>query len=60
MEVAHAVPSPRQRGHVTDTMEELSDFAYLLGRPSLVQLEITAGLDKLYGTAARVAPLNVV
>src|SRR5258708_4515831 len=33
MEVAHAVPSPRQRGHVADVMEELSDFGYLLGRP---------------------------
>jgi hypothetical protein len=52
MEVAHAVPSPRQREHVADTMEELSDFAYILGRQSLVQLEITAGLDKLYGTPA--------
>ncbi len=60
MEVAHAVPSPRQRGHVTDTMEELSDFAYLLGRPSLVQLEITAGLDKLYGTAASYASVPLL
>ena len=49
MEVAHAVPSPRQRQHVADAMEELSDFTYILGRPSLVELEITAGLDKLYG-----------
>lgn len=49
-EVAHAVPSPRQREHVADAMEELSDFTYILGRPSLVELEITAGLDKLYGT----------
>lgn len=60
MEVAHAVPSPRQRGHVTDTMEELSDFAYLLGRPSLVQLEITAGLDKLYGTATSYASVPLL
>ena len=52
MEVAHAVPSPRQRGHIADTMEELSDFAYILDRPSLGQLEITAGLDKLYGVPA--------
>ena len=50
MEVAHAVPSPRQREHVADTMEELSDFTYILGRPSLTKLEITAGLDKLHGT----------
>ncbi|WP_350005751.1 hypothetical protein [Pseudarthrobacter sp. WHRI 8279] len=55
MEVAHAVPSPRQREHVADIMEELSDFTYILGRPFLVQLEITAGLDKLYGTPASYA-----
>lgn len=48
-EVAHAVPSPRQRGHVADAMEELSDFTYLLGRPSIVEMEISAGLDKVYG-----------
>jgi hypothetical protein len=59
MEVAHAVPSPRQRGHVADIMEELSDFAYILGRSSLVQLEISAGLDKHYGRPAsyEAAPL---
>lgn len=59
LEVAHAVPSPRQRGHVADIMEELSDFAYILGRSALVQLEISAGLDRLYDTPAsyEAAPL---
>lgn len=52
MEVAHSVPSPRQRVHVADIMEELSDFAYMLGRPTLVQLELAAGLDHLYGTSS--------
>lgn len=60
MEVAHAVPSPRQRGHVADTMEELSDFTYLMGRPSLVQLEITAGLDKVYGSPASYEPVSLL
>lgn len=52
VEVAHAVPSPRQRRHVADIMEELSDFAYILGRSALVQLEISTSLDKHYGTPA--------
>ncbi len=37
-------------------MEELSDFTLLLGRPSLVELEIMAGLDKLHGTTASYVP----
>jgi hypothetical protein len=60
MEVAHSVPSPRQRGHVADAMEELSDFAYLLGRPSLVQMEIAAGLDRIYGTSPSSAQMPLV
>lgn len=60
MEVAHRVPSPRQRGHVADVMEELSDFAYLLGRPSLVQLEMTAGLDKIYNSPTSYAPMPLL
>lgn len=60
MEVAHSVPSPRQRGHVADVMEELSDFAYLLGRPSLVQIEIANGLDKIYGTPASYVPVPLL
>jgi hypothetical protein len=49
MEVAHRVPSPRQRGHAADIMEELSGYTYLLGRPALIQVEIAAGVDKAYG-----------
>ena len=30
-------------------MEALSDFTYLLGRPTLGWLEIDAGLDSVYG-----------
>lgn len=60
MEVAHRVPSPRQRSHVADIMEELSDFTYLLGRPWLVQMEIAAGLDKMYGTEPSYAPTTLL
>lgn len=60
MEVAHSVPSPRQRGHVADAMEELSDFTYILGRPFLVQMEIAAGLDKIYGTPPSYAPMPLL
>ncbi|GIE14191.1 hypothetical protein [Paractinoplanes ferrugineus] len=60
MEVAHAVPSPRQRGHVADVMEELSNFGYLLGRPFLVQLEIAAGLDKIYNSPSSYAPMPLL
>lgn len=60
MEVAHSVPSPRQRGHVADLMEELSDFAYLPGRPTLTQLEITAGLDKVYNSPPSYAPVPLL
>lgn len=60
IEVAHSVPSPRQRGHVADVMEELSDFAYILGRPTLVQIEMASGLDKIYGAPTSYEPVPLV
>lgn len=60
MEVAHAVPNPRQRGHVADAMEELSEFSCLLGRSFLARLEISAGLDKIYGTSASYASVPLL
>lgn len=60
IEVAQAIPSPRQRGHVADAMEELSDFTYLLGRPFLVQMEVTAGLDHLYGIPPSYEPMPLL
>ncbi|MGW2625855.1 hypothetical protein [Micromonospora taraxaci] len=60
MEVAHAVPSPRQRSHVADIMEELSAFSYLLGRPFLVQMEIAAGLDRRYNSPASYVPMPLL
>lgn len=50
LEMAARVPSPRQRADLADVMEELSEFAYLMGRPTLALLEIDAGLDLVYGT----------
>lgn len=60
MEVAHSVPSPRQRGHIADAMEELSGFTYLLGRPFLVQMEVAAGLDQLYGSSPSYATMPLL
>lgn len=60
MEVAHSVPSPRQRAHVANVMEELSDFTYLLGRPSIVEMEIAAGLDMVYGTPPNYASMPLL
>lgn len=60
IEVAHSVPSPRQRRHVADVMEELSDFAYILGRPTLVQIEIANGLDKIYGAPTSYEPVPLL
>lgn len=59
-EVANSVPSPRQRGHVADVMEELSDFTYLLGRPSIIEMEIAAGLDRVYGTPPSYASMPLL
>jgi hypothetical protein len=43
------VTDPRQRADVAAAMEELSDFNYLLDRVTLAQLEMDAGLDRIYG-----------
>jgi len=60
IEVQNRVPSPRQRRHVADVMEEFSGFVYLLGRPFLVQMEISAGLDKVYGIPASYVPMPLL
>lgn len=44
-----AIKSPQQRHDVTDVMEELSGFNYLLGRPEIAQLEVEAGIEDIYG-----------
>ena len=43
------VTDPRQRADVAAAMEELSDFNYILDRVTLGQLEMDAGLGRLYG-----------
>ncbi|QIX27060.1 hypothetical protein ncot_10980 [Nocardioides sp. JQ2195] len=60
MEVAHRVPSPRQRGHVADIMEELSSYLYLAGRPTMIQVEVAAGVDKVYGVASTYQPVPLL
>lgn len=44
-----AIKDPKQRGHVADVMEDLSGFSYLLGRVSIFELELEAGLAHLMG-----------
>lgn len=48
MEVSR-IADPRQRADVAAVMEELSEFNYLLDRPTLTQLEMDAGLDHING-----------
>jgi hypothetical protein len=48
------VTDPRQRADVAAAMEELSDFNYILDRVTLGQLEMDAGLDRLYGVEKNV------
>jgi hypothetical protein len=53
--MAQRVPTPRQRSDVADVMEELSRFTYLLGRSTVTQLEIEAGLDHIHGVTSNPA-----
>jgi hypothetical protein len=43
------VQDPQKRADVAAAMEELSDFNYILDRVTLAQLEMDAGLDRIYG-----------
>jgi hypothetical protein len=43
------VKDPQKRADVASAMEELSDFNYILDRVTLAQLEMDAGLDRIYG-----------
>ena len=44
------IRDPRQRGHLASVMEELSGFATLLARPSVMRLEVEAAIDLATGT----------
>lgn len=43
------ITDPKQRGHLADILETLSDFQYLLGRTSIAELEFEAGIAKVVG-----------
>ncbi|MFF2556793.1 hypothetical protein ACFVUS_37710 [Nocardia sp. NPDC058058] len=43
------ISDPRQRSSVTEIMEELSDFHYLLGRTAVARMEVDAVLESLFG-----------
>ena len=43
------IGSYQQRSDITTVMEELSDFKYLLGRPTIIRLEVDAALDDVIG-----------
>jgi hypothetical protein len=40
---------PKQRGHLADILETLSDYQYLLGRITIAELEFEAGMAKVMG-----------
>lgn len=48
------IRSARQRFHVADVMEELSDFACLMGRTIVIRLEIQEAFCRLLGEGARI------
>lgn len=45
------ITDPRQRGHVADILEVLSDYQYLLGRITIAEMEFEAGMAKIMGEA---------
>ncbi len=54
------ITDPKQRGHLADILETLSDFQYLLGRPSIAELEFQAGMAKVMGEDATAGSLMLV
>ena len=55
-----AISDPKQRRSIAGVMEELSGFNYLLGRPSLAQLEIEAGIEDIFDETSPLPPLPLV
>ena len=45
----HQITDPAQRADVCDVFEALSDYQYLLGRASIAELEIRAGVADILG-----------
>lgn len=49
------IADPKQRALLTEVLEELSDFNYLLGRVSIAELEFDAGIAAVMGEQPRTA-----
>ncbi|MCA0146666.1 hypothetical protein [Blastococcus sp. LR1] len=54
------IADPAQRRDVASVMEELSGFRVLLGRPSIMRLEIEAALDRIQGLSSPVDTLALL
>ena len=54
------ITDPKQRGHLADILETLSDFQYLLGRTSIAELEFEAGIAKVMGEDVTAGSLMLV
>lgn len=54
------IKDPRQRRDITDIMEELSNYQYLLGRPTIARLEIEAGVEHLLGESPFLQPILLI
>lgn len=54
------ITDPRHRRDVTEVMEQLTGFHYLLGRPDLAALEIDAGFRAIYGEPPEVIPWPLI
>lgn len=56
----YEVRDPRQRRDVAEVMEALSGFGYLLGRPTVAQLEVEAGFRAIYGEHQEMIPVPLI
>lgn len=54
------ITDPKQRGHLADILETLSDYQYLLGRTSIAKLEFEAGIAKVMGEDVTAGSLMLV
>ena len=55
------IADPRQRGQLAAVMEELTGFATLLGRPSVMRLEVQAAIEHIVGPGEeRHGPIDLI
>jgi hypothetical protein len=55
----HVITNPRQRAEVAETMVEISSTEYLLGRPTVMALEVDTMVKKVLRTATLFYPDHV-